>query len=154
MALGDALAVTLIRERSFTAGDFAQHHPGGNLGRALVTKVRDEMRIMDLPIVEENSSVADCVCTMTVGRLGLAVVLRKDRVVGIVTDGDLRRSLPKFPDLAQTAVSQIMTPCPKTISPDVITVEAEARMQREKVKALIVVDDFGKLLGVFDIFRK
>jgi len=112
------------------------------------------MRIMELPIVHEGSNVADCVCAMTVGRLGLAVVLRGERVVGIVTDGDLRRSLPKYPDLAQTKVSQIMTPCPKTIAPDVMTVEAEARMQREKVKALVVVDNVGKLLGVFDIFRK
>lgn len=153
MALGDTLAVTLMRERAFSAKDFAQRHPGGSLGRALLSRVQDEMRSADLPLISEDASAAECICVITEGRLGLAIVVRDHKVVGIVTDGDLRRALAREFDLATARVSEIMTPDPKTVKPSTMVVDAEAKMQREKVKALIVAEG-DQLVGVFDIFRK
>lgn len=153
MAMGDVLAVTLMRERAFSPRDFAQRHPGGSLGRRLLSRVQDEMRSSDLPIIGEEASVAQCICVMTEGRLGLSIVMRDKRVLGIVTDGDLRRALAKQTDLTSATVSEIMTPNPKTVTPSTMVVDAEAKMQREKVKALIVVEG-EHLAGVFDIFRK
>ena len=153
MAIGDALAVTLIRERAFSPRDFAQRHPGGSLGRSLLTRVQDEMRTEDLPVITEGASVAECICTMTEGRLGLSIVMREDEVVGIVTDGDLRRALANQIDLGSASVTQIMSHQPKTVSPTTMVVDAEEQMQREKVKALVVAEG-KRLIGVFDIFRK
>lgn len=153
LAVGDALAVTLIREREFTPRDFARHHPGGSLGRSLLTKVRDEMRSAALPTIDEEASIAECVCTITAGRLGLAIVQRGEKVVGMVTDGDLRRALTAHTDLTKSKVGHIMTADPMCISPDAMIEEAEERLQSEKVKALVVLDDSGKLVGVFDIFH-
>lgn len=153
MAIGDALAVTLIRERAFSPRDFAQRHPGGSLGRSLLTRVQDEMRCDELPVITETASVTDCICTMTAGRLGLSIVVCDDEVVGIVTDGDLRRALEHQIDLATARVADIMTRQPKTVSPTTMVVDAEDRMQQEKVKALVVAEG-KRLVGVFDIFRK
>lgn len=153
MALGDALAVTLIRERAFSPRDFAQRHPGGSLGRSLLTRVRDEMRSEDLPIVKPSTPLTECVLTMNGGRLGLALVLDGHCLAGIVTDGDLRRAMSAGRDLCQMTVKEIMSHNPKTIHEGAMLAEAEERMQRDKVKALVVVDESGKLAGVLDIFR-
>lgn len=153
LALGDALAVALMHEREFSARDFAQRHPGGSLGRSLHARVRDEMRTEDLPVVGPTATVADTIITMTEGRLGLALVVRGRRVVGIVTDGDLRRAMLNHGDLSQVPVTDIMSAEPRAVSADGNAVEAEERMRREKVKALVVVDRAGMLAGVLDIFR-
>lgn len=153
MVMGDLLAVTLMQERDFSPRDFAQRHPGGQLGRRLLNRVQDEMRSAELPTISEHASVTDCICVMTTGRLGLSIVMRDNEVVGVVTDGDLRRALAQRLDLSTVKVAEIMTRNPKVVTPTTMAVDAEAQMQQQKVKALLVVDE-GRLVGVFDIFRQ
>lgn len=153
MALGDALAVTLMRERSFSPRDFAQRHPGGSLGRALLSRVRDDMRSDNLPTVHPDTSATECMITMNAGRMGLALATVNGRVTGIVTDGDLRRAMSAGKALSDMKVMDIMTPNPRTIRDNAMVADAEERMRREKVKALVVVDDACELVGVFEIFR-
>ncbi|HSC87638.1 MAG TPA: KpsF/GutQ family sugar-phosphate isomerase [Polyangiaceae bacterium] len=154
-ALGDALAVSLIRARDFRALDFARFHPGGALGNRLNTRVRDVMKRMDLPFVVPEQSVKDCLMRMTEGRLGLAIVVDGDGgLAGIVTDGDLRRGLQKDAQLLESSVDSIMTRCPITIDEGSLLIEAEQEMQRRRIKALIATDASGRVTGVVEIFAK
>lgn len=153
MALGDALAVALMREREFSPRDFAQRHPGGSLGRALLSRVRDQMRSHDLPVVSPQASVTECLLTMNQGRMGLALAMRGDRVCGIVTDGDLRRAMTKGADLSTIPVQDIMSRNPKTIRETAMLADAEERMRCEKIKALVVVDDHCDLVGILELLR-
>ncbi len=154
-ALGDALAVSLIRARDFRAGDFARFHPGWALGSRLNTRVRDAMKQYDLPFVSPEQSIRDCLMRMTEGRLGLAIVMDGDGgLAGIVTDGDLRRGLQKDKNLLDASVDSIMTREPLTIEDDALLIEAEQEMQRSRVKALIVRDANGRVAGVVEIFAK
>ncbi len=152
LAMGDALAVSLIRRRGFRARDFARFHPGGSLGRRLLTRVKDAMRDTDLPIVSPYDSVGDSLMTITHGRLGLALVMNGERLVGLVTDGDLRRSMQRHTDLRQVPVHEIMTLNPVTIDEETLLEEAHLRMQQMKLKALVAVNAQGKVTGVIEVF--
>ncbi len=150
LALGDALAVSLLYARGFTSNDFAMSHPAGALGRKLLTHVADLMHHKDLPIVHTHNSLNDTLLTMTKGRLGLAVVVDdNDNVVGIFTDGDLRRRLAVSADL-NVAIGDIMTHRPKTIDKRTKAVDAMTLMTDRKVNQLLVLAD-GKLEGVISI---
>ncbi len=152
LALGDALVVALMRERAFTPRDFARNHPGGSLGRQLLTRVRDVMRASRLPIVAPSDSVGDSLITMTEGRLGLVIVMNGERLVGLVTDGDLRRAMQRNPAVLTARVSEIMTDNPVTIDADTSLADAHARMHTLKLKALVVLGSDGKLAGVVEVF--
>lgn len=152
MAMGDALAVTLIRRRDFRAADFARFHPGGSLGRRLTTRVKDTMRTSDLPIVAPTDPVGKSLVTITEGRLGLVLVMSGERLVGLVTDGDLRRAMQRHRDLLSVPVSDIMTLNPVTIDDSTLLDVARQRMQQMKLKALVAVDTRGRVTGVVEVF--
>ncbi|NLO80305.1 MAG: KpsF/GutQ family sugar-phosphate isomerase [Xanthomonadaceae bacterium] len=154
MALGDALAVALMKARGFRSEQFAQYHPGGSLGRRLLTRVRDVMRSDDLPIVEPTMLLRDSLWEMTRARFGLVLVLDGRRPAGIVTDGDLRRALLADPDAMNRPIGAIMTRTPVTINENAKLVEAEQLMQERKIKALVVVDNAGAVTGILEIFSK
>ncbi len=152
LALGDALAISLMRERAFTPSDFARFHPGGSLGRRLRTRVRDVMRRSRLPQVAHTATVGDSLIAMTEGRLGLVMVMHGERLVGLVTDGDLRRAILRCPDLLTLRISEIMTQNPVTIDEETLLAEAHHRMQSLKLKALVVMGADGKVTGVVEVF--
>ena len=158
LALGDALAVALLDARGFSADDFARSHPGGTLGRRLLTHVADVMRRgADVPSVRDTSSLREAVHEMSRGRLGMtAVVDGAGRIVGIFTDGDLRRALDKVADFSAAGIADVMTPGPRTIRPEALAVEAVQLMERHKINQLVVIDDGDKLVGALnmhDLFR-
>jgi len=153
LVLGDALAVALMEARGFAETDFANTHPGGTLGRRLLTRVRDKMCTENLPFVDPKASVQDALMVMTEGRLGLALVGNADNLVGVITDGDLRRLLVKRVDIAVTAVSDVASPMPLTIGPDELMDAAEAKMLESRVQCLVVVNDVGHVDGVIQVFE-
>lgn len=153
LVLGDALAVALMETRGFAETDFANTHPGGTLGRRLLTRVRDKMCTENLPFVDPEASVQDALMIMTEGRLGLALVGNADNLVGVITDGDLRRLLVKRLDIAVTRVSDVASPMPLTIGPDEMMDSAEAKMLESRVQCLVVVNDQGHVDGVIQVFE-
>ena len=158
LALGDALAITLLDARGFGPDDFARSHPGGALGRRLLTHVADIMRTGDeIPCVADSASFADAVLEISRKRMGMtAVVDSQQKLVGIFTDGDLRRSLAQGADMRQARVSDVMTRNPRSIRPQALAVEAAQLMEQFKTTQLPVVDDHGLLTGalnVHDLFR-
>jgi arabinose-5-phosphate isomerase len=154
MGMGDALAVALIKQRNFQAEDFARFHPGGSLGRRLLTRVGDIMHSDNLPIVTPDELLKDAVIVISEGRLGLVVIMDNNQIQGIVTDGDLRRAIVKQIDLNQNKVSEIMTRDPVSINVDMMLVDAEAMMLRRKIKALVVTNNNKQLVGILEIFDR
>ena len=154
MGMGDALAVALIKERNFQAEDFARYHPGGSLGRRLLTKVSDVMHTKNLPVVSMDTPLREAVVSISEGRLGLVVIIENDQVKGIVTDGDLRRALVNQVDMNQANIGDIMTHNPVSIAPDMMLVDAESLMREKKIKALIVADQDKHLIGILEIFDR
>lgn len=158
LALGDAIAVALMRARGFTQDEFARSHPGGALGRKLLTTVRDVMRSgTDAPRISINATLTDALLEMSRGRMGMTAVVDDGQAVkGIFTDGDLRRAIAKGLDMRTTMIRDIMSVSPRTIGPDRLAAEAAEIMERGKVTQLLVVDDGGRLLGalnIHDLFR-
>jgi arabinose-5-phosphate isomerase len=158
LALGDALAIALLDAKGFGAEDFARSHPGGSLGRRLLTHVRDVMRGGDeVPAVAETASMRDAMREMTRGRIGMtAVVDSARRVVGVFTDGDLRRTLDRVDDFHNAKLTEVMTRNARSIAPDRLAVEAVKMMEDFKVNQLLVVDSEEKLVGALnmhDLFR-
>ena len=158
LALGDAIAVALMRARGFTQDEFARSHPGGALGRRLLTLVRDVMRSGDdVPRSGIGATVAEALLEMSRGRMGMtAVVDDSQAVLGIFTDGDLRRAIARGSDLRTTPIREVMSAHPRTIGPDRLAAEAAEIMERSKVHQLLVVDDSARLTGalnIHDLFR-
>lgn len=149
LATGDALAVALLNARGFSAADFARSHPGGKLGRKLLTHVSDVMRTGDaVPRIALNASVMDAIFEITAKRMGMTVVVsEQDKAAGVFTDGDLRRILERGLDLRQTVVSEVMTRQPYCIAADCLAVEAVELMERHRINQLIVTTAAGKLVG-------
>lgn len=152
LVLGDALAIALMDRRGFRPADFAATHPGGKLGKRLLHKVSDHMRNHDLPFVAPRTPMSEVVVTMTQGRLGLALVGTPDNLCGLITDGDLRRTLLETPDLAGRTAEQVMNPAPQTIHADAPYGEAESVMLEARIQALIVLSDDNQVAGVIQIF--
>ncbi len=157
LAMGDALAVALLDARGFGAEDFARSHPGGALGRRLLTHVSDIMRKIDsVPRVGEHATVAEAVLAISRGGMGMtAVVTDTLAIVGIFTDGDLRRALEKVVDFKGTPVTQVMSRNPRTIAPDRLAAESAQMMEEHKISQILVVED-GVLVGALnthDLFR-
>jgi len=151
LAMGDALAVALLESRGFTAEDFARAHPGGSLGRKLLLRIDDIMHTGEaIPRVAPDASISEALVEMTQQRLGMAAVVDTgDRMLGVFTDGDLRRALDGGCDLRQTSIGSVMTRDPVTIGPQALAVEAARHMQRHKVQGLLVIDD-GELVGALN----
>ena len=158
LALGDALAVALLDARGFSADDFARSHPGGSLGRRLLTHVADVMRSgADVPKVSDRATLKEAVLEMTRGRIGMTAVLdAAGRMRGIFTDGDLRRAIEGITDFGAARVADVMSRGPRTIRPEALAVEAVEIMESHKVNQLLVVDAGGELVGALnmhDLFR-
>ncbi len=159
MALGDALAMSLLAIRGFNADDFARFHPGGSLGKQLYLRVGDLYPNNQRPAVHPATSLHDTLLEMTAKCLGATVVLHpgSDRIAGIITDGDLRRMLSKSPDLALTSAGQIMSPSPRTVTADTLAVRALALLREFSIQQLVVVDGQGSYLGfvhLHDLLRE
>ena len=153
IAMGDALAVSLMQMRGFTSVDFARLHPGGSLGRRLLMTVGNVMRSHDLPVVAPDCSATDMIHAISKGGLGLIIICDGERIEGIVTDGDVRRAMERRrAEFFNIKAADIATPNPKTISADKKLIEAEKMMTRNKVTSLLVTDDAGKLQGVIQIY--
>ena len=154
LVMGDALAIALLEARGFTADDFARSHPAGNLGRKLLMRISDVMHVGEqIPVVIESASISDALVEMTRKGLGMTAVVDDDnRLLGVFTDGDLRRTLDDDQiDLRATPVRTLMNPRPKTIQADKLAVEAARLMEDFKIHALLVVDDNGHLRGALNI---
>jgi arabinose-5-phosphate isomerase len=154
LVMGDALAVALLEARGFTPEDFARSHPAGSLGRRLLLHISDVMHAgADVPRVGADASLSDALVEMSRKRLGMtAIVDAEDRLLGVFTDGDLRRALDDAGnDLRGTPVLQAMTRHPKTIGPDKLAVEAAHLMEEHKINALIVVDAGQRVVGALNI---
>ncbi len=159
LALSDALAVAVLDARGFGPDDFARSHPGGALGRRLLTYVRDVMRVGDeIPVVSANATVSDALFQITAKRMGMTAVVNDQRhVEGIFTDGDLRRILQRDGDFRQALLVDVMTRNPRTIRPDHLAVEAVELMERHRINQMLVVDENAILIGALnmhDLFSK
>lgn len=158
LVMGDALAITMLEQRGFTENDFALSHPGGSLGRRLLLRVEEIMHKDEaMPLVTENSMLKMALVEMTQKKLGMTTVVNQQGVlVGIFTDGDVRRAFDKNADIHQTQISKVMTPNPKVIAPNLLAAEAVHLMETYKITALIVADAQNKPVGVVhmhDILR-
>ena len=153
MAMGDALAVALLEARGFTADDFARSHPAGALGRRLLLHIADVMHTgQAVPCVPAHATVSEALAEISRKMLGMtAVVDGEGRLLGLYTDGDLRRSLDAGIDVRSTPIAEVMTRNPRTIGPDALAAEAARLMETHKIGGLIVVDEAGRVAGALNI---
>lgn len=150
MALGDALAIALMKARDFRPEDFARFHPGGSLGRKLLNRVRDVM-MRKVPTAGLDTTFTECLSVMNEGRMGVAVIMQDDKLEGIITDGDIRRTLAQFgADSLNKTAQEIMTRNPKTINDTEFLAKAEDLMKELKIHSLIAVNDEGKVTGLME----
>lgn len=151
LAMGDALAVALMEMRHFEPRDFAQFHPGGELGKRLLTTASDVMISHDLPIIDQNMNLGDAIILVSKGKLGLGVSTEDNKVIGLITDGDIRRAMEKWREkFFDKKVKDIMTRTPKSVLPTTKITEIQNIMHKYKVHTVLVVDEENKLLGVVD----
>jgi arabinose-5-phosphate isomerase len=152
LVMGDALAISLLETRGFTREDFARSHPAGQLGRRLLLLIRDVMHSgEDIPAVQEGAPISQAIVEMTAKRLGMTAVIDSGRkVVGVFTDGDLRRALDAGLDLNSASVNEAMTPGAQKISPDSLAMEAMQKMQSHSIQGLLVADQDGRLVGALN----
>lgn len=153
LALGDALAVCVLNLRDFTAEDFARSHPGGNIGRRLLTRIKDVMRSGSaIPVVKDGELLSAALTEMTKKGLGLtAIVNERKQPIGIFTDGDLRRTFAKGIYTSSAKIADVMHGKPTTIHANQLAIEAVELMEQKKINGLLVVDDEGKLVGAFNM---
>ncbi len=153
LVMGDALAVSLLEARGFTRDDFALSHPGGSLGKRLLLRVSDIMHVgNDIPSVPASSLISHALLEMTEKQLGMTAIVDADnRVIGIFTDGDLRRTLARNLDIQHTAIDAVMTPQCAVISADILAAEAMQVMEQKKINALIVVDEQKMAVGALNM---
>lgn len=153
LALGDALAVALLDLRGFKEEDFARSHPGGALGRRLLTHVRDIMRTGDaVPAVKAATRLPDALLEITQKGMGMTAIVDDDnKPLGVFTDGDLRRMIEKVQDFSKVVIGDVMHANPRSISPDKLAVDAVAIMEQFRINQMLVVGDDGKLVGALHI---
>jgi arabinose-5-phosphate isomerase len=153
LALGDALAVALLEERGFTPEDFARFHPGGSLGKQLLLHIRDLMHTGDgVPKVHRGAAMREALLEMTHKRLGMTAVVDDDeRLLGLITDGDLRRALDEEMDLHAVTAGEAMTPDPFTIGPNELAARGLQQMEDRAINGLLVVDDHGRVVGALNM---
>lgn len=153
LAMGDALACALMEVRHFQAQDFAKFHPGGSLGRRLLTRAKDVMRSDELPLVPCDMKLGDAIIPMSEGKLGLLIAMDGNSIKGIITDGDLRRIMQRWhAQFFNLRVNEVMTPNPKRIHPETKIAEVERLLNLYKIHSLLVVDENDHLIGIVDNF--
>lgn len=153
LAVGDALACALMLARDFKVQDFARFHPGGSLGKRLLTTARDVMHKEDFPVVPPEMELGKAIIRVSQGRLGLCVVVVNDEVVGIITDGDVRRAMESSQNrFFSLTVNDIMTKNPKVVTPETKISTIDNILQKNKIHAVLVVDDKNRLVGIVDSF--
>jgi len=151
MVMGDALAVALIKKRNFKPQDFAQFHPGGELGKRLLTTAQDVMRTVDMPVISPDIHLGEAIIHVSKGKLGLGIAIADGRVAGLITDGDIRRAMEKWQaEFFDHTVSDIMTRAPKTVSPQTKITDIQRIMNKYKIHSVLVTDQEHRLLGVVD----
>ena len=151
LAMGDALAIALIEKRNFQPRDFAQFHPGGELGKRLLTTAQDVMFKEDLPVLPPEMHLGEAIILVSKGKLGLGIAVVDDKIVGLITDGDIRRAMEKWQaEFFDHTVSDIMTRTPKTVKADTEITEIQRIMNKYKVHSVLVIDGDNHLLGVVD----
>ena len=151
LVMGDALAIALMELRHFKPKDFAQFHPGGELGKRLLTTAQDVMRSNDLPVIPKEMHLGEAIIHVSKGKLGLGVSLENDQVAGLITDGDIRRAMEKWQaEFFDKTVEDIMTRAPKCVLPTTKITEIQKVMQSNKIHTVLVVDKEKHLLGVVD----
>jgi arabinose-5-phosphate isomerase len=154
LAMGDALACALMKVRHFQMNDFAQFHPGGNLGKRLLTRVRDVMYKAPLPVISPDMKMRDIFTEISKAKLGIAIVLENEDIKGVITDGDIRRAMQSQESrFFELIAQQIMTKTPKSIIDTSRLAEAESIMREYNIHSLIVVDKNNKLVGIIDSFN-
>ncbi|MFL9924558.1 KpsF/GutQ family sugar-phosphate isomerase [Herbaspirillum lusitanum] len=153
LVMGDALAVALIEKRDFKPNDFALYHPGGSLGKRLLTRVKDVMHT-SLPWVHRDTPLTDVIARMTEGGLGMALIgddESRQTLAGVITDGDLRRALVARKDIYRITASEVMNTTPKTVQESDMFVDAEAKMLELNITALVALDDTRRVVGVLKL---
>ncbi len=151
LVMGDALAIALMRVRNFKPQDFAQFHPGGELGKRLLTTAQDVMRSDELPIIPKDMHLGEAIIHVSKGKLGLGVSLDNGKVIGLITDGDIRRAMERWQaEFFDHTVSDIMTREPKIVLPTTKITEIQQIMQQNKVHTVLVCDEERHFLGVVD----
>ena len=153
LAMGDAIACVLMEIRQFKSKDFAKFHPAGSLGRKLVTRVKDVMYTENLPIIPPDMKLSDAIILISKGQIGTGVVMDGDKILGIITDGDIRRAVEGAKEnFFNVAVSEVMTPNPKTVCPDAKLSQIQSIFHKYMIHTLLVVDKEGHLKGIVDYF--
>ena len=151
LVLGDALAIALMERRNFQPRDFAQFHPGGELGKRLLTTAQDVMRTEDMPILPPEMHLGEAIILVSKAKLGLGIAMVNDEIVGLITDGDIRRAMEKWQaEFFDRTVSDIMTRTPKMVRPETKITEIQQIMNKYKVHSVLVTDGENHLLGVVD----
>ena len=151
LVMGDALAIALMEVRKFRPKDFAQFHPGGELGKRLLTTAQDVMRSEDLPIIPKEMHLGEAIIHVSNGKLGLGVSVENNKVIGLITDGDIRRAMEKWQaKFFDQTVEDIMTRTPKMVLPNTKITEIKSIMHKYKIHTVLVCDKERKLLGVVD----
>ena len=149
--MGDALAIALMEVRNFRPQDFAQFHPGGELGKRLLTTAQDVMHKDNLPVITPEMHLGEAIILVSKGKLGLGIAEVDGKIVGLITDGDIRRAMEKWKaEFFDKTVSDIMTRTPKIVSPHTKITEIQKIMNKYKVHSVLVVSDDNQLLGVVD----
>jgi arabinose-5-phosphate isomerase len=151
LTMGDALAIALMEKRNFQPRDFAQFHPGGELGKRLLTTAQDVMRTEDMPVLPPEMHLGEAIILVSKGKLGLGIAMVNNEIVGLITDGDIRRAMEKWQaQFFDRTVSDIMTRTPKVVKPDTKITEIQRIMNKYKVHSVLVTDGENHLLGVVD----
>ena len=151
LAMGDALAVALMEKRKVRPEDFAQFHPGGELGKRLLTTAQDVMRVEELPVLEPGMNLGEAIILVSKGKLGLGIAMENETIAGLITDGDIRRAMEKWQaEFFNKTVADIMTRNPKTVTRQTRISEIQKTMNRYKIHSVLVADKERHLLGVVD----
>ena len=151
LTMGDALAIALMEKRNFQPRDFAQFHPGGELGKRLLTTAQDVMRTEDMPVLPPEMHLGEAIILVSKAKLGLGIAMVNNEIVGLITDGDIRRAMEKWQaQFFDRTVSDIMTRTPKMVKPDTKITEIQRIMNQYKVHSVLVTDGENHLLGVVD----
>ena len=154
LAMGDALAVALMQVRNFKPTDFARFHPGGELGKRLLTTAADVMRVDDLPVIPRQMHLGDAIIHVSKGKLGLGVSVEDGKIVGLITDGDIRRAMEKWQaEFFNKTVNDIMTTNPKIVLPTTRIADIQQIMQKYKIHTVLVADENERLVGIVDHYR-
>lgn len=153
LAMGDALACALIEIRHFRPEDFAQFHPGGSLGKRLLTRVKDVMVSTNLPVVTLNQKISETIIEISKTKQGIAVAIDNEKIAGVVTDGDVRRAMQYKQDVFfDLTVKELMSRNPKIVNEDAKLSEAERMMREYNIHSLVVVNDNNEFVGIIDAF--